>query len=62
MSATDTKQLLYNYNIPNAVVEWLTLLIRIKEVPGSYIGNPLSWGSSWFSLVSPRKYLDKTLN
>lgn len=28
---------------PNVVVEWLTLLLRIREVPGSNI-RPADWG------------------
>jgi len=34
------------------MVEWLTLLLRIQEVPGSNLGPETGytdWGFSWFS-------------
>jgi hypothetical protein len=45
---------------PNVVVEWLTLLLRIREVQGSNLGYP-DWGFSWFSSVPPGKFWDSTL-
>jgi hypothetical protein len=49
----------------NVVVQWLTHLVRIREVPGSNLGpetgyNDLSF--SWFSVVVPGKFLCNTLN
>jgi hypothetical protein len=52
------------YKWRNLVVEWLTLLLRIRELPGSNLGPETSipdWGVSWLSSVPPgeyRKYLN----
>jgi hypothetical protein len=38
--------------LPNVMVEWLTLVFRIQEVPGSNLGPEIScpnWDFSWFS-------------
>jgi hypothetical protein len=47
---------------PNVVVEWLTLLLRIREVPGSNLGpgDWLSYGFSLSSSVPPGKYRNST--
>jgi hypothetical protein len=50
---------------PNVVVEWLTLLLRSREVPGSNLGpevDYLGWGFPWPSSVPPSKFRDSTLN
>jgi hypothetical protein len=50
---------------PNVLVKWLTLLLRICEVPGSLLGSSdrLCWLSfSWFSLVPPDECRHSTLN
>jgi hypothetical protein len=47
----------------NVVVEWLGLLIRVLEVPGSNLGPDTGYlerGSSWFSLVPPGESLDSS--
>jgi hypothetical protein len=41
---------------PNVVVEWVTPLLRIREVPGSNIAPETGysdWGFSWVSSVPP---------
>jgi hypothetical protein len=46
------------------VVESLTLLIRIRNVPGSNLGPETGYtncGFSWISSVPPVKYKDSTL-
>jgi hypothetical protein len=51
--------------IPDVMVEWLALLLRIREVPGSNLGPETDypdWGFSWFSSVFPGKCRDSTLN
>jgi hypothetical protein len=48
----------------NFVVEWLTLLLRIREVPGSNLGSETGytdWGFSWFSSVLPSECRDSAL-
>jgi hypothetical protein len=43
---------------PNVVAEWLTLLLRIREVSDLNLGPEtgyLDWGFSWFSSVRPHK-------
>jgi hypothetical protein len=50
---------------PNIVTKWLTLLFRIREVPGSNLGPEagyLDWEFSWFSAVHSGKSRDNTLN
>jgi hypothetical protein len=45
----------------NVVVEWLTLLLRIQEVPGSNLDQEVEypdWGSSWFLPVLPTECQD----
>jgi hypothetical protein len=47
------------------VVEWLTLLRRIRDVPVSYLGPKTGypeWGFPWCSLVHPGKFWDSALN
>jgi hypothetical protein len=49
---------------PTVVVEWLTILRRIREVRGSNIGPETgcpAWRYPWFSSVPPPKYWDCTL-
>jgi hypothetical protein len=49
---------------PNVMVEWLTLLLRIREVLLSNLGPENGypdWRFSWFSSVPPDKYCDSTL-
>jgi hypothetical protein len=46
------------------VVEWLTLLLRIREVPGSNLGQETAypdWGISWFSAVPPGECWSSTV-
>jgi hypothetical protein len=46
------------YLKPNVVVKWLTLVLRIREVPGSNLGQQTGypdWSFSWFPSVSPGK-------
>jgi hypothetical protein len=48
---------------PNVVVEWLTLLLRIREVLGSNLGPDIGytdWGVSWVSSVPPAEFEDRT--
>jgi quinol-cytochrome oxidoreductase complex cytochrome b subunit len=49
----------------NLMIEWLTFLLCIREVPGLDLnletGYP-DWGFLWFSLVPPGKCQDRTLN
>jgi hypothetical protein len=48
----------------NVVVEWLTLLLRIREVPGSNLSPETAYpesGSWWFSSDPPGKYEDSAL-
>jgi hypothetical protein len=50
---------------PNVVVEWLTLLLGIQEVPGSNLGPETGypyWGFSWLFSVCPGKSRDSILN
>jgi hypothetical protein len=50
---------------PHIATEWLALLFRIREVPGSNRGPETGypgWGSSWLSSVPPGKCRDSTLN
>jgi hypothetical protein len=50
---------------PNVMVEWLALLLRILEVPGSNLGPETGhsdWGFSWFSSIPPGKCQDSTLS
>jgi hypothetical protein len=50
---------------PNVVVEWLVLLLCIREVPGSNLGPETGypdWDFSWFFSVPPEKFRDSTLN
>jgi hypothetical protein len=53
-----------NRKIPNVIVEWLMLLLRIWEVQDSNIsqetGYPV-WGFHWFFSVPPGKFRDSTL-
>jgi hypothetical protein len=49
---------------PNVVVEWLALLLRIREVPRSNLGPETgypNWGFSWFSSVPPGECRDRSL-
>jgi hypothetical protein len=46
------------------VVEWLTLLIPIREAPGSSLGSESGYpdgGFSWLSSVSRGEFKDSTL-
>jgi hypothetical protein len=55
----------FHYTSPNVVIEWLTLLLRIREVTGSHLGQETrypDWGFVWFSSVCPRKFRVSTLN
>jgi hypothetical protein len=50
--------------IPNGVVEWLTFVLRIWEVPGSNLVLDSTypyWGFSWVSSVLPCECSDNTL-
>jgi hypothetical protein len=50
--------------LPNVVVEWLTLILRIREGPGSILGPATGYPNSrfsWFSSVPPGELLDSTL-
>jgi hypothetical protein len=52
-------------HMPDVMVDWLTLLLRIREVPGSNVGLETGCparGFSWFFSVSPNKCRDITLN
>jgi hypothetical protein len=47
------------------VVEWLTLLLRIREFTGSNLGSEFvypDWSSSWFFSVPPGKFWNSALN
>jgi hypothetical protein len=49
---------------PNVVVEWLTLLLRIREGTGSNFDLETGYpdlGFSWFSSVPPCECRDNTL-
>jgi hypothetical protein len=49
---------------PNVVVEWPTILLRVREVPGSNLGPETGYPDLWFSWVSPvppRKWLKSGL-
>jgi hypothetical protein len=48
--------------LSNVVVEWLTILLRIWEVPGSNLetGYPC-WGFSWFFSVPTGEFRISTL-
>jgi hypothetical protein len=50
-----------NIILPNVVVEWLTLLLCIREVPGSYL-DPETRNTEllWFPLTSPGECQDST--
>jgi hypothetical protein len=55
----------YVFHPSNVVIEWLTLLLSIREIPGSNIGQDtgyLDQGLLWFSSVPPVKRQDRTLN
>jgi hypothetical protein len=56
--------LYWSAHIPNVVVEWFTLLLRVQEVPGSNLdpetGYP-DWGFSWFSSVHAGECRGSTL-
>jgi hypothetical protein len=48
--------------LPKVVVEWLTLLIRIREVPGSYLGPETILTDPFVVyLRASRKYWDSAL-
>jgi hypothetical protein len=50
---------------PNIMVEWLTLLLRIRKASGSILGPATvypDWGFSWHSSVPPGKCRDSNLN
>jgi hypothetical protein len=50
---------------PNVVVEWLTLLVRIRDVSGSNLRPEPGYvdcGFSWLSSVPPGKCRDSVLN
>jgi hypothetical protein len=52
------------YRATSFAVEWLALLLRIREVPGSNLGPKTGYlycGFSWFSSVPPGKCWDITL-
>jgi hypothetical protein len=54
----------YLMNKPNVVVEWLTFLLRTREVPGVNIGLETgypNWGFSWFASFPPDECWDSTL-
>jgi hypothetical protein len=49
---------------PNVVVQWLTLLLRIRDLQGSYIGPKTGYpdsGLSWFSTVPLGECWDSNL-
>jgi hypothetical protein len=49
---------------PNVIVKWLTLLLRIQEVPGSNLSPDTGyhdWGFLWFSSVTPGECCDIVL-
>jgi hypothetical protein len=49
---------------PSVVAEWLELMFRIREVPGSNLGSETGYpvcDFSWFLSVPPGKFWDKTL-
>jgi hypothetical protein len=50
-------------NEPNVVVEWLTLLLRIREAPGSNLGPVTSYlmRFSWLSEITPGKCQNSAL-
>jgi hypothetical protein len=55
---------LFSYT-PNALVEWLTPLLRIREVLGSNLGPEAGYTNlsfSWLSSVPPCECLGSTLN
>jgi hypothetical protein len=56
--------LIYKRLKPNILVEWLILLLRTREVPGSNLGpgDRISWlRFLWFSSVPPVECQDSTL-
>jgi hypothetical protein len=49
------------YGDPNIVVEWLTLLLHIREVPGSNLDletGHSDWSFLWFSSIPQGKFRD----
>jgi hypothetical protein len=40
----------YDTNKPNVVVEWLTLLLGIMEVPGSITGQETGYPDRFFAI------------
>jgi hypothetical protein len=47
----------------NVLVEGLTLLLRIREAPGSNLGLETGYSEfSWFYSVTPEKFRDSTLD
>jgi hypothetical protein len=56
---------LHLLHIPNVAVQWLTLPLRIREVPDSNLGPETGYhdrGISCVSSVPPGKCQDSTLN
>jgi hypothetical protein len=53
------------YSSPvNIVAEWLTLLLRIREVSVSNLGSETGypdWGLSWYFSVSPGEFRNSTI-
>jgi hypothetical protein len=63
-SVTNNTQIsVTRYNEPNVVVQWLTILLRIRKVPGSYLGLETGYPDRfpWFSSVHPGKCWDNSL-
>jgi hypothetical protein len=52
-----------SFRVPNVVVEWVTPLLRIRNIPGSNLGPEtgyLDCGISWFLSVPPGKHRECT--
>jgi hypothetical protein len=54
-----------HFKLLNVMIEWLTLLLCIQEIPGSNLGLESGYpdcGFSWLSSVPPGECQDSTLN
>jgi hypothetical protein len=55
----------YQHFGPNVLVDWLTLLPRLREVPNSNLNQDTGchdWGFTWFFSVPPGEYRKSNLN
>jgi hypothetical protein len=57
-----TKTHLTTFSYPNVVVKWLSLLLHIREVPGSHLGSETDFRQRYFVVFSVRTDNCLTLN